>query len=369
MSDASPTLIARWATAARCELAPGPNQFTCVGCNAADGNTECAGKTDGGLCRDSDDTCVDCLGNGDCFGRDRPGSSQCGPAGTCIACSDDDDCDLFTDDPLTDDPALRACRVSDINPGCVECVNNNHCLGDPDGPRCKISTGGGPAPINTCVECITNDDCTNPAFSKCINNQCDPCGVGSTNDATANAACSHLSGLGVCDLSQGDGVCVQCTGLQRQACGAGANVCDSLNRTCTAFPVGIANICDPCVSDAHCSANGSERCALETFDGTDVAYFCFPASNQGACSLTPFSGVTQVTSIDGANAQLCLLRQTTCTAFGHFNARACTGNPDCGVVDLDDGRCLTGTCSIPCTSGIDCSGGQAIDCLGGICQL
>lgn len=337
------------ADAARCELGVmSPNRFTCQACDPEDGSSsECAGKA-GPFCRPADRTCVSCLNAADCVGN--PAASLCSGAGTCAPCTLDDHCNLF--------PNQRACRQSTNGNSCVQCTNDGHCATVQGRPACKDTVDDGPAPLNTCVECTSNADCTNPGESKCVANECVPCQV--------NAECSHLAGRGVCD----DGECVQCTGTSFQACASGANVCDSLTRTCTLLPVGSAGLCDACVSNAHCSANGSEICAMQLFAGNEVGFFCFPASSQGTCPLVPFSGAGSVTTIDGTTASICSLRATTCTAFDHFANRACTGADDCGEPGLNDGRCLDGTCTIPCTAGaLDCSGGEATSCLAAVCQF
>lgn len=340
------------ADAARCDLAPNSTtRFQCVGCIS---NTECSGKPIGGLCRINGGVCVNCLDNAGCF-PSGPTLSQCNGAGNCAVCEVDADCDLFTD--------RRACRVNLINPGCVECVNNGHCVGNPDGPRCKTVNGGGPAPINTCVECLANADCTNPAASFCENNVCVPC--------IENDECSHLTNLGVCDTSDGDGVCVQCTGLQRQACGA--NVCNSLTRVCTTNAAGSAGVCSPCVSDPHCAANA--RCVEEPFPGvSDGLYFCVPLQTGGVCSRGFAQPAVGTATID-QTASVCF-PQTTCTAYNHYlGAQSCASAADdaaCGIAGVADGLCVTSTtgfvCTIPCDSGNDCIATALCDPTGAFCQ-
>ncbi len=344
------------ADAARCDVAVNsPTRFTCVGCNAADGNSECSGKIPGGLCRGGDGLCVNCLENANCT-QSGPGLSQCGAVGNCVACSDDDDCDLFTS------PPRRACRVAQINPGCVECVSDSHCVNNELEPRCKLNNGGGPAPINTCVQCLSNADCPNPAFSLCSQNECVPCAV--------NGDCD-IAGLGVCDTSSGDGVCVQCTGDQRQACAGGANVCNSTTRTCTTFAVGSAtNPCATCVSDAHCST--SARCIQQTFAGTNVGFFCFPLQSAGSCQTRGFGQLSSATTIEDDVAAVCLQRETTCPAFADYGElQACASEADdaaCGVTGLADGSCVPRgagfVCSINCEFVDDCPTGI---CTNGAC--
>lgn len=344
--------------AARCDLTlNSPTRFQCVRCNATDANgfAECSGKTPGGLCRGVDGLCVNCLDNGGCV-PSGPTLSRCNGAGNCAACAVDGDCDLFA--------GRRACRVNAINPGCVECVTDNHCSGNADGPRCKTTAGGGTGAINTCVECLSNADCTDPTKSFCDgDNKCVAC--------VDNDECSHLANLTVCDTSGASGVCVQCTGLQRQACGA--NVCNSLTRTCTANGVGTATLCTPCVSDPHCEANA--RCVEESFPGVnDGLYFCVPLQASGVCPRGFAQPALGRATID-QTASVCL-PETTCPAYNHYlGAQSCVSAADdaaCGIAGVADGLCVTSTtgfvCTIPCDSGNDCIATALCDPTGAFCQ-
>lgn len=243
----------------------------------------------------------------------------------------------------------------------VECLDDSHCSDTPATGVCKTVADDGAAATNTCVQCVSNADCqANADASACRDNQCVPCTV----DADCNGIASGGVELHVCDA----GTCVQCTGPKRAACAGGINVCDSSTRQCTPFPVGSASTCDPCVSDAHCGT--TQRCALQLFGTTPLGPFCFPVATGAAsntCSLTPFAGLTASTTIDGASANLCLLRQTTCGALADFGVQACDADADCGEAGLADGLCDAGTetCSTPCNSTLDCFDG----CLGGVCEL
>jgi hypothetical protein len=342
--------------AAHCEVAlnaPAGTRFTCVGCQDPGGglspNIDCGAKPGvPPLCRTNDGLCVDCTQNSECPYTDT--TSRCTPAGVCGRCAVDGDCSLVTD--------KHACLGTGGNARCVECVDNGDCTGNTDGPICKTTNGGNTLlPVNTCVQCVSNADCTNPSASKCSSNQCVPCAV--------NGDCSAQPGLGVCDTAGGaDGgapQCVQCTGLQRQACGA--NVCNSLTRVCTAFGLGSATLnCDVCVSDAHCAPD--TRCVLES--SGSGGYFCLPVPNPG-CTSFPFS-VMATGTIDSATQAVCQFRRTTCDAFLDFAVTACNGDQECGIPSVAaDGICAnSGTCSLPCTDPTDCAGGG---CAGGVCDL
>jgi hypothetical protein len=217
------------------------------------------------------------------------------------------------------------------------------------------------------VQCIVDGDCHSPGASRCVNNQCVAC----VND-NGGSHCGHIlngqTPLTVCDTSGAAGVCVQCTGKDRTACGA--NVCNSLTKVCSPFAVGSAGLCEDCVSDAHCPTN--QRCVQESFGGATLGFSCFLLDAAGACPQTPFSGLTTVTTIDGDSEQACLLRRSTCAAFNQANNKPCTADTDCGEASIaNDGACDTnsGVCSLPCASGIDCPSGDNASCLGGVCQL
>lgn len=319
---------------------------TCVPCTDA---VQCAGKFGPrDLCRAADGACVQCEVNGDC--ADDPATSRCDAAtGLCSRCQVDGDCNAIA--------GRRACSGGPAA-SCVECTSDAFCTSNLNGRACNTTT-------NTCVQCVTDAHCTSPDASRCVNNQCVPC----VNDA-GGSHCAHVvsngTTLGVCDVSAGAnaGVCVQCTGQQRAACGI--FVCDSRAKVCsTSFEVGEAGLCEDCVSDAHCGAN--LRCVQERFDGASLeAYSCFPIAQAGECSPRPFSGETTVTTIDGVSESVCLLLRTTCAGFNQAGSLNCTVNADCGEPDLDDGRCDaegTGLCSIPCNFGtLDCPTGDNADC-------
>jgi hypothetical protein len=333
------------ADSAHCETqpnVPSSPQYSCVGCRD---NTDCGGKAIPGLCNTVTGVCVNCVENGDC--ADDPTRSRC-QNGTCAVCSLDSDCLAIT--------GLGACLNT---VGCVECVNDNHCEDNPDGAVCKSTAGPGSAAVNTCVQCVDDADCPSPTASACSNdNRCVAC--------ASDDDCSHVrSGntvLGLCDA----GTCVQCTGPRRAACGM--NVCNSITRQCTSFPVASAELCETCVSDAHCAA--SQRCATHLFGSTNVGNFCFPvATGTGTtCNLTPYSIPTTLTTLDGVSTSLCMLRRTTCEGIADFGNQSCDVAADCGVASLDDGRCATDTCSIPCTDSTDCFDPSPNSCLGGFCQ-
>jgi hypothetical protein len=333
-------------TLARCDT----TTQQCVPCSSA---SQCTGKFPGNknLCRNAivAGECVECTQQSDCAAD--PTRSKCNLSpGVCSACAADGDCGSVN--------GKHACLLTG-GPRCVECTNASHCAGNANGLACNTTT-------NTCVQCVADTDCHGAGASRCVNNQCVAC----VNDA-GGSHCGHVvngsTTLGVCDTSGAAGVCVECTGTNRTACGA--NVCNSMTKVCSPFAVGSAGRCQDCVSDAHCPTN--QRCVLETFEGTNLGFSCFPVSTSGDCTLTPFSGPTDVTTVDGAAANVCLLRATTCAGFNQLGIKPCTLDTECGEENLNDGHCDTsaGFCSVPCAQPSDCPNSTPGSCAGSFCQL
>jgi hypothetical protein len=187
-----------------------------------------------------------------------------------------------------------------------------------------------------------------------------------------DADCSNIAGKGVCDA----GTCVQCTGAKFTACGtsmATSLVCDSLKRTCTTNKQASAGLCQPCVSDAQCSAG--KICVQEQY-GTpaqNVGYFCFWKKGDTAdgapttClpGADPYAATTKnALSVDGATADICGLRSSTCVARNEFSAKNCANPtlPDdtlCGFAPTKDSKCAqvdvgVFRCTMTCASDDDC---------------
>jgi hypothetical protein len=332
------------ASLARCNVAA----RVCEPCTPT--STQCVGKFGvKNLCNNNGE-CVQCTGNLDCAADAT--KSRCDATGLCAGCRLASDCSVVA--------GKHACTGGN-NGRCVECLNSTDCASNANGLACNTTN-------NTCVECVADTDCKTAGASRCVSNQCQAC----VNDG-GGSHCGHITSgataLAVCDTSAGAaaGVCVQCTGTQRAACGA--NVCNSSTKVCSPFAVGSAGLCEDCVSDAHCPS--TQRCVQETFGTSPLGFSCFPLAQAGDCPLTPFSGLTTVSTIDNPGQAMCLLRRTTCAGFNQANNKPCSINADCGEVNQDDGRCdiVGGVCTLPCTSGVDCPSGDNASCLGGVCQL
>ena len=241
---------------------------------------------------------------------------------------------------------------------CVACVDHEHC----EAPTEYCSDAF------ECVECLENTMCVGATISRCDDGTCAPC--------ETNEDCQHIEGKGVCDA----GECVECTGKDYASCGLDDAkrplVCDSLTRTCSDQPLASRGLCGDCVSDAACQVG--MLCVQERFlpDGVDLGYVCqWQRGAEGAPALClsapPYVQTrSNVSSIDGIEANVCALRVSTCAAHTDFSALDCeTETPDvvdsglCGEPDLDDGLCVlfesngeesVYRCTVPCLSDDDC---------------
>jgi hypothetical protein len=305
-------------------------------------DTECTADVSS-RCNPVSHLCVGCTENSQCEGESLCDIDR---GGVCVQCLSGADCPS----------AFPACETT--TGSCKECLTDAQC---PLANRARCETVAGNAQF-TCVECTGDGDCTNPGASRCVGNACVAC--------QGNEDCSHLDpngattagGTGVCDV----GTCVECTGLQRDACGI--NVCDSLAKTCTNRTAGLAGLCDECVSDAECAANA--RCVSQAFEGTPIGNFCVPVPVAGSCnSLRPYFGSTSGTTLDSVvPVEVCVLRATTCPGL-NAQSNACEADTDCGADGIADGVCVAfgdgSRCTTQCSSDNDCDG----DCIQTNCAL
>jgi len=198
------------------------------------------------------------------------------------------------------------------------------------------------------------------------------------------------AGKNVCSA----GACVQCTGTKAEACGSQDSVplvCDSLGKTCSMLKAGKTDVCQPCVSDAQCMPG--RLCVQETLsNGQKLGFACFwkegdPQVDAPAnCFVDgrPFiKQLPNASSIDGATANICTLRVSSCLAFRQFSSdvdcATTTPNPmaddsKCGVVPGEDARCAVVQpgvfrCTMPCGSNKDCKLQFDCEINPGICKL
>jgi hypothetical protein len=381
-SDAGPCGGACTRTVPVCD----PETGACVECTEA---SHCDGDTP--ACDPETHRCVACAEDSDCSDAAAPACAL--DTNTCVACTDDDDCTdpaapacdtdthscvACTDDadctdaaaPVCDagsltcvgctgpedcDEATPVCRASTQT--CVQCTADVHCTGDT--PRCDITD-------SACVQCLGDDDCQDPAAPRCnlTAKTCLPCELDSD--------CDSLTGLGVCDASDGDGVCVECTGTDFDACDG---VCDSRDRTCTSRPAGALGLCEECVSDAEC--RDGMLCIPMSFGSPsrEVGTFCLwqrdatqAGAPDGACSrIRPYIDAFEATSLDrDTPTVMCGLAVTTCPGIKDFREECPEAGADdaCGAPGFDDGFCVvfdaaSNQCTVPCLGTNDCRVGTS----------
>jgi len=316
-------------------------------------NDACAAPTP--VCDDTTRLCVACTLHADCNGA----TPLCDVTHhACVACLQQADCADAT-----------ASRCDLVTHTCAPCVNSTQCSGIAGKPTCSAGE---------CVECSRQSDCKTPGASHCdlVTHTCKPCSV--------NSDCSDITGKNVCLA----GECVQCIAAQSAACGtdtaSGAPyVCDSLEHTCTTQKAKSAGLCASCVSDAQCK--DGELCVLDTI-GTGAArkpvgYFCHwkqgDTANGAPADCTTGSGppyvkvLPRASSIDGAVADVCVLRRSSCPARADFSKKDCapqrlSDDSLCGFAPPQDAKCAqfgttTFRCTMTCLSDIDCPG--SVTCL------
>ncbi|MGC4064033.1 MAG: hypothetical protein QM784_05220 [Polyangiaceae bacterium] len=332
------------------------------------------------VCDSESDRCVACLDDTDCHVA---GRSVCSTDRRCVECNTTAQC--------VAEPSRPVCAEN----RCVQCATSAHCVGDPLRSVCDPSSRQCVGCVNhedcldegarscdprtkLCVACLSSDDCTKATASRC-NPESHTC-----TSCAADEDCSHVPGKGVCD----SGTCVECTGKKNQACGTSdgvALVCDSLAKTCSkVHRVQSSGLCQPCISDLQCRKG--QLCLAQSYKGEFLGYFCFwkqGDTENGApvdCALKsnrPYVNLqSNVSSIDGEQANLCTLRSvTTCKAIHQYSAVDCAPNgvaePElCGVVPGEDARCVPFgatqyRCTSACLSADDCVGsdtGSSISC-------
>jgi len=128
-----------------------------------------------------------------------------------------------------------------------------------------------------------------------------------------------------------------------------------MSKTCSTLKAASADICQPCVSDAHCKPG--RLCVQEIVNGKMLGFACFwkegdPANGAPPTCLVegrPFAKqVLNASSIDGATANICTLRVSSCLALQQFSSVDCKGTDSmadhskCGAVP---GVCGCSLCS------------------------
>lgn len=257
---------------------------------------------------------------------------------TCVACLETSDCAS---------PAV--CKTN--GHACVACNTDTECATNITNRLCATD--------NTCVECLADTDCNGPTEAKCnlTTHQCVPC--------DSNEQCEGISGLSVCDDTDGTGECVECTVTDETACSG--NSCDPATNECTTTPLASVGTCGRCLADSEC-ANAEARCVPMTFQGNPrEGGYCLRRKGSTDC-LLPFGTLLNAVSLSGVASQdYCGVAQslTTCEAtLDMIAATDCGGdNAVCGVPNLDDGLCrsvggFANKCTYACDDASQCSGSR-----------
>jgi hypothetical protein len=323
------------------------------------------------LCLDdgSDLRCVECLSSLDC--------ARLGAGGTCLSerCQP---CHPTTHQGCSDErpyclssPAAEtfgAQTVGDFSLACSECLDGLDCGGER--PGCFEGN---------CVECTENAHCIAGDATRCDMD---------TRTCTACQEigdCAHIPGKPACDTEARR--CVECTRDEQVAC-----MKDSRETTCVTLPGDPARYtcsdkwrqaseqCEECVSDEQCASGfgcvAEEHSGPPAWDETPTGrHYCMrrtaalDAERRSCYQFRPFWRTTVAISegrID--DEEFCDLGAwTTCKAYLDAVAAPrgtpCRTDDDCGLQDLEDGKCIEDgygdplLCSIQCNSDDDCPTG------------
>jgi hypothetical protein len=345
------------------------NGGVCVGCNADD---DCSL---GSIC--SNNECVaGCRADRDC-----PDELVCGPAGTCVdGCRTSDECVLGTSCG-PDNVCVFGCAGDDAR--CPEgflCDDNNRCqqacedAGDCGNDRtcfngicvdgcladedcgggildqtgvCRPGLGGAPG---RCVQCVTQDQCQDIGQFDQI---CD----------TAINRCVAPCLGGFClpgQVCAEDNLCVQC--ISDDNCDNG-QLCDLALRVCVDAPANGDALCRDCdQADGVCGAGN--LCVQRRINNFVSETACgIDCSTSGTCPsgfVCDFVIRNDVAVGAQCTPQSSVIDVQTCVAVREARAQdACERDRDCGAGNIDDGVCVDGVCTLPCTVDSDCLAGTA----------
>jgi hypothetical protein len=323
------------------DCAPGTlctDQRCVLGCRD---DRDCA---DDETCGD-DGLCIDaCAGDDDC-----PDNSTC-EAGVCVlGCGGDDDRCGFRQVCGADDLCADACNVTDdCDAGFVcsagACVPGDHpqCESDDDCrfPASRCNDDG------VCVGCLEQDDCGNFGFTCLDDQQCHPACNGQ-GDCFGGQVCAD----------DDSNACVDCN--EDGDCGAG-EVCAAHGCVASVADDPLCSDCD--VADDVCGEGN--LCVLRQIaDGVRESACGIDCSDDGACPQA-FACELVVRAGRAVGAQCVpqsrVVPVQTCVSVRDARAdAACVNDDDCGADNVDDGSCVDGVCSLPCSVAEDCFAGEA----------
>ncbi|MGB0679471.1 MAG: hypothetical protein ACPGUV_07415 [Polyangiales bacterium] len=259
------------------------------------------------------------------------------------------------------------------------CIEEESCADHPDEPACKKLPVAIPdVPVTS--PCTENANCAGSNASRCDTS------TGACTACLTSADCDHIAGNNVCD----NGLCIQCNAADDTACGN--FICDKLAKQCTQVVKNTVGVCGECIDDDEC--NVGRVCVQLTVGTVDVGRRCLwrldattaGAPNGNCANVPPYSDARTVTTVNGAQAQVCALAFSTCEGASHYRTGGRGQNDDCrkpgsSPPEQDSSLCgrddVTGDaycqqdggaflCTLPCTSAKDCpapQGGGSVQCI------
>ena len=275
-----------------------------------DGDADCAKNLRGPICDAVKKICT-CVTSAQCKGP-FPVCGGSGDARTCVRpCVKDADCK---------DPGAPRCRVSSGR--CVACLEDDHCVGHPEGTRCDDGRCG----------CSQDSHCELASAwgSHCV-------GVGQQR----RCGCVNHSD---CPVNRHGPVCN--VEIQRCTCTSGYLCTISPHTTCARPHAGAAyrQCRRPCTSDGDCaSIPGLPRCVKGQCAQCTTKLDCAPATPH--CDTKNHCAQCLTDAHCSVDAPLCDTSRGRCAQ--------CLSHGDCSN-SLDGGTCLEGSCG--CTSHSDCKG-------------
>jgi hypothetical protein len=339
----------------------------CSGCDATTSAVCGLEHNDLDLCNSVTGACVECLDDDNCAGTATP---ECF-AGRCEECETHADCDSDLENPQ--------CNSDHV---CVPCTaDEDACSEHGDLDMCDIRDVGDTQTKGQCVQCLVHSDCPNETP------QC--------NSAGRCVACSETVGDITCLAREDDdgvpllkcnthpdrattGQCVQCIDdivVEATSTVCGSNSCNQGLGRCTTTAVESVVPCGECVADSECDTQPDLKCIEYAIDGvSETKSYCFydRAHQGGTCAsgLKPFRNSVEATSVDGYEANYCLISTASCEAFlDALDGKDCDANAMCGLGNplLDTAICLDSgggaECTYACTTSEQCPMPQP-DCVG-----
>lgn len=295
-----------------------------------------------GLCRTSDNTCVQCVAETDCPTGNVCSANLCTPA-----CTKDAQCGSgqWCNDPTGTGGACTAGIAAGMTLpySCTPALGSRACITG----LCRTND-------NRCVQCLLDSDCSNGGI--CSANVCK---VACTKDSQCSASqwCNDPTGTG--------GVCTNKL-ASNQTLPSGLACSPALgSRVCQSSLCRIAdNTCVQCITTSDCSAGNlcinntcSVSCQLDT-QCTPTEWCASMGGGAGACTTKLVNGTAMPASLGGCNAitgaracqsGICRRANNTCVD--------CNADADCGLNAVCDNYACVSACNrdAQCSSGMWCN--------------